>query len=370
MDIRGWLVAVARRPASWAAVSAVAGGILGTAVMWWCAILPSDFGVLGCSISLFSGGVEISLLFTTVSLAGAVALLAERFRILSWIAGAFVALLALATFSWFFLDGPPGLSPLLLWQQVPFEPGPPQYATITAFWGRPIVMVLLGAALLWARLWSSALLLLLLGALETFVLTVPFVPVAGSSEGREWFVLLLGIPGFLTPGLIGTTFWVSLGAAIFLSDRTLEREKLEEKQQKAAEENRRKARRLYQEAFGAGDLSVVDALVAEDFFDHSHNRRGREEFRRSIASLRRAFPDLGVRVEEQTAEDDTVTTCCTLSGTDLGGVLWYPPTGKPATFSGVYVDRFSGGLFVEHGGGISTARLLEQLGLPPSSTSG
>jgi predicted ester cyclase len=49
--------------------------------------------------------------------------------------------------------------------------------------------------------------------------------------------------------------------------------------------------------------------------------RGPEEFKQTISDLRRT-------VEEQTAEDDTVTTRCIFSGTDRGGVLWYPPTGK------------------------------------------
>jgi predicted ester cyclase len=138
-----------------------------------------------------------------------------------------------------------------------------------------------------------------------------------------------------------------------------------ERRRVTAEENRRKARRLYEAAFGAGDLTVVDEVVGEGFF-HPDRRRGPEGLKRAVASLRRAFPDLRVSVEEQGAEGDTVTTRCTLRGTDLGGVLWYPPTGKRAAFEATYTDRFSGGVLVEHRGGADTGSLLEQLGLPPS----
>jgi predicted ester cyclase len=139
-----------------------------------------------------------------------------------------------------------------------------------------------------------------------------------------------------------------------------------ERRRAAVEENRRKARRLYEAAFGAGDLRVVDEVVGEGFFHHPDRRRGPEGLKRAVASLRRAFPDLRVSVEEQGAEGDTVTTRCTLRGTDLGGVLWYPPTGKRAAFEATYTDRFSGGVLVEHRGGADTGSLLEQLGLPPS----
>jgi predicted ester cyclase len=66
-------------------------------------------------------------------------------------------------------------------------------------------------------------------------------------------------------------------------------------------------------------------------------------------------------------EGETITTRWTASGTDRGGVLWYPPTGKAATFSGVYTDRFSDGKLVEHWGESDTAGLLDQLDLSPPS---
>jgi predicted ester cyclase len=133
------------------------------------------------------------------------------------------------------------------------------------------------------------------------------------------------------------------------------------------EENLALARRLYEEAWGNGDVGVIRALAAPDLVDHHHGQRGPESFERNAGALRRSFPDLRFGVEEQTAEGETVTTRWTASGTDHGGVLWYPPTGKAATFSGVYTDRFSEGKLVEHWGESDTAGLLEQLGLSTRS---
>ena len=115
-----------------------------------------------------------------------------------------------------------------------------------------------------------------------------------------------------------------------------------------------------------GSLGVVNELVAEDLLDNEHDRYGREGFKKTLAELHRTFPDLTLSIEEQTAEGDTVETRCAFSGTDRGGVLWYPPTGKHATMTGTFTDRFSDGKLVEHRGGIDAASLLGQLDLLPT----
>jgi len=84
---------------------------------------------------------------------------------------------------------------------------------------------------------------------------------------------------------------------------------------------------------------------------------------RVFSALWGSYPDLVVSVEDQRAEDDLVKTRVVLSGTDTGGVLWYPPTGRRATFAAEFVDRFSDGRLVEHSGEADTEGLLRQLGL-------
>ena len=60
---------------------------------------------------------------------------------------------------------------------------------------------------------------------------------------------------------------------------------------------------------------------------------------------------------------DLVRTQLTISGTDRGsGVMWYPPTGRHVSLEAEFVDRFSGGLLVEHAGRADTEGLLRQLG--------
>ncbi len=168
--------------------------------------------------------------------------------------------------------------------------------------------------------------------------------------------------------LKNTVWMIPLGLVVFLfwAARRWRTHEAERRHRKLAEENQHKARSLYEEAFGMGDLCVIDDIVAEEFFDHRGRDHGPQGLKRTVAELRRTFPDLRVSIEEQDAQGDTVTTRCALCGTDRGGLLWYPPTGRRATFAATYIDRFSGGALVEHWGESDTGSLLEQLGLSPS----
>ena len=243
------------------------------------------------------------------------------------------------------------------------------YSQIPAvlFFGVPTGIVLSGVAAFWAR------------GLGRWRFVAPFVcllSVPPVSEVLPYLLLTPDVPSpmvstvdfetevlLASPRLLAGAGWILFGLVLF-GAKGREAALLAKEREMLETENLALARRLYEGAWGKGDLSVVDELVAPDFFDHRRRRRGPEEFKRAIADLRRAFPDLRLSAEEQTAEGDTVTTRCALAGTDRGGVLWYPPTGKHATFSGTYTDRFSDGRLVEHRGEADTAGSLEQLGLP------
>lgn len=75
--IRGWLAASARRPASWAAATAVTGSTLGGATMMFCLILPEGFLAPTCAMDFILTSIQASVLLTTLSLAGVCVLLWE-----------------------------------------------------------------------------------------------------------------------------------------------------------------------------------------------------------------------------------------------------------------------------------------------------
>ena len=92
-------------------------------------------------------------------------------------------------------------------------------------------------------------------------------------------------PSGTSVGLPEEVGWAILLALVLLLwvVRGLRRRKSEEERRAMAEVNRRKARRLYEEAFGKGDFSVIDEVIAEGFVDHIGRRRGPEGFKRSVA---------------------------------------------------------------------------------------
>jgi predicted ester cyclase len=251
----------------------------------------------------------------------------------------------------------PGLYRALT-QPPPFPYGSPEGTNLSEMvpvatsFGVTAGVLTLGVATLRARgLGRCRVLPLVLGLLGAA--SLPYLYSAGAFGGDVAGFAPAVVVG--SSGLLLNAGWVLLGF-VLVGARGRERAQVEAG-------NLALARRLYEEAWGNGDVGVIRALAAPDLVDHHHGQRGPESFERSAGALRRSFPDLLFVLEDQRAEGETVTTRWTASGMDRGGVLWYPPTGKTAKFSGVYTDRFSDGKLVEHWGESDTTGLLEQLGL-------
>jgi predicted ester cyclase len=349
-----------REPLTWAALVALVGSAMALSgtFSWlgWQSMLSTSPGPIPVPPWLASWAPPLGDLLATLSLLGAYRLLQRR----SWaaMAGGILLLLRLAASVSFVL-----YSALRLPGQIP------------ASGELPLAVSLLLQASLW--LGSAAALLLALSALHTegkrrlgavllglAVFGQPLVFAVGALPGEGFYlsgatVLLLGWPsgGINLPeaGLFALLALLLLRGA---RQRTVGR-----LWEGIARENREKARRLYEDGLGRGDLAALRGIAAKEFVDLRHGGRGERGMERVVLKLRESFPDLVVSVEEQEAERDLVRTRLTLSGTDRGrGVMWYPPTGRRVSFGAEFVDRFSGGVLVEHAGEADTEGLLRQLG--------
>jgi len=139
--------------------------------------------------------------------------------------------------------------------------------------------------------------------------------------------------------------------------------------------------RRYLEAFHAGNLAAIDELFPAHYIRHipaywPEPGRGPEHIRQVISGFRNAFPDLHFTVEDQIAEGETVVTRWTVYGTHKGELRGFardiPPTGKQVTVTGIIIDRFVGGKFIESWITWDVLGLLQQLGvvrLPEQSAS-
>jgi steroid delta-isomerase-like uncharacterized protein len=117
------------------------------------------------------------------------------------------------------------------------------------------------------------------------------------------------------------------------------------------EENKRLVRRLHDEVWNAGELEVVDEVLAEGYVQHdpvvTAGRHGRDTYRENVAAFRSAFSDLRVVTEDVIAEGDIVVLRHTGSGTHDGPFVSIHPTGNSFEISGVAVHRIEDGRVAE-----------------------
>ena len=353
--------ALLREPLTWAAIAALAGNAVALAgtLSWlvWENALNASSGLISVPPWLASWAPPAGDLLATLSLLGVYRLLARTSR--AALAACVLLLIRLAASASFVL-----YSALWMPGQLPASvelPSIPFMLLQASLWLGPAATLLLAlGALFSAGKRRLGVVLLGLGACGQ-----PLVFAYEALPGESFYlsgatVLLLGWPsGGIS--LLEGTFLAALALLLLRGAHQLTLDRLWEG---IARENWEKARRLYEEGLGRGDLSFLKGMVSEDFRDLRHGERGEEGMERVVLRLRESFPDLVVSVDAQETDRDLVRTRLTLSGTDRGkGVMWYPSTGRRVSFSAEFVDRFSrDGQLVEHGGSTDTEGLLRQLG--------
>jgi predicted ester cyclase len=126
-------------------------------------------------------------------------------------------------------------------------------------------------------------------------------------------------------------------------------------------------RMLLEQGFGAGDVSVVNALVSDDCVEHQFgiDPPNREGVKAAIAWLHRLAPDFTTRVEAVCVDGDLVWGRMTSRGTHTGPGLG-TPTGRSFEVTVIDVCRFQYGRIVEHWGVADRFAQMHQLGLLPT----
>ena len=128
-------------------------------------------------------------------------------------------------------------------------------------------------------------------------------------------------------------------------------------------------RRLIEEGFNAGDLSVADAVTAPDLAEHQEfgpdHAPGAEGVRAVISSLRRAFSDFHLQIEDLAVSGDTLWARLTATGTHDGPFMGHPATGRRMRATVFDVIRVADGRMVEHWGVPDRLSVLYQLEIVP-----
>ena len=93
-------------------------------------------------------------------------------------------------------------------------------------------------------------------------------------------------------------------------------------------------KRLWNEGWNAGDVRVVDEVVAEDAV--AHGKVGRQAWKDAILFFRGMFPDLQYEMDEVLpVAGDRVLVRWTATATDTVGLMGMPPTNKRASVTGM-----------------------------------
>jgi predicted ester cyclase len=132
-------------------------------------------------------------------------------------------------------------------------------------------------------------------------------------------------------------------------------------------------RKLIEEGFNHGNLEVVDAITSPALVEHQNfgpeHAPGAAGVRAVVESLRRAFPDFHLAIEDLAASGDTIWLRMVATGTNDGSFMGHAPTGRPMRSDVFDAIRVENGRMVEHWGVPDRLGVLLQLGLmgPPAA---
>ena len=125
-------------------------------------------------------------------------------------------------------------------------------------------------------------------------------------------------------------------------------------------------RRLLEEGFNRGQLAVVDDLVAADMREHQLRETGHPAgpagVKAVITSLRSAFPDFRLSIQDLAVAGEVVWTRNMATGTHHGPFRGRQATGRPVAITVFDVMRVVNGRIVEHWGLPDHVTLMSQIG--------
>lgn len=125
-------------------------------------------------------------------------------------------------------------------------------------------------------------------------------------------------------------------------------------------------RRVMEEGFNKGDLTVVDASFHPHYVRHGHagqaGANGLAEHKAALAKLRQQFAGARFVIQHMIAEGDCVAVRFELRGTHAGDVLGVAPTAKEVARATTAFFRFDGDKVVEGHILSDVYGMLQQLG--------
>lgn len=131
-------------------------------------------------------------------------------------------------------------------------------------------------------------------------------------------------------------------------------------------DNKAVFRRYFEEVLNAGNLALVDDLIARGYVSHYPTGYdfggGPEGVKQIVSAVRTGFPDVHFTVEDVIAEGDKVVGRWTFRGTHQGDFMGILPTGRKVSVMGIAIYRIARGKIAEAWVAWDSLGLLQQLG--------
>jgi predicted ester cyclase len=132
------------------------------------------------------------------------------------------------------------------------------------------------------------------------------------------------------------------------------------------QDNAQIIRRFTEQAWGKGDLTVVDELVAADAPPpHGSGTGGPEGYKQEILQIRNGISDYRTVVDACFGTGNLVAIRWTTTGRHTGTLFGFPATGRNVTIPGVGIFELVGGKIFRHWGEDAMPALLGQIGAFP-----
>ncbi|HEY3344575.1 MAG TPA: ester cyclase [Anaerolineaceae bacterium] len=131
------------------------------------------------------------------------------------------------------------------------------------------------------------------------------------------------------------------------------------------DQNKELLRRFSAEILNQGNMVVADQIIAPDYLNHNPvpgQAPGLEGFKRSITSMRMAFPDLNETIEAIIAEGDLVSVRATHRGTHEGTYMGVPGTNRSVIIPTMYFVRVVNGKITDLWLNWDILGMLQQIG--------
>ena len=132
------------------------------------------------------------------------------------------------------------------------------------------------------------------------------------------------------------------------------------------QDNKAIVRRYYDEVLNQRKVDLLDAIAVEDYVEHDPfpgQGNGLADLKARVLGFHSAFNPLQFTIEDFVAEGDKVVVRWTNAGTDSGGFMGMPATGKDFGIAGIDIHVVRDGKLAEHWHVVDQLAQMQQLGL-------